>query len=535
MKKQTNGTGRTRAVIYVRVSTEEQAEKGYSIQSQIDACLKYAHDNGLAVVGEPVIDEYTGAELDRPGLNQVRELIANRSVQAVVVYTSDRLTRNLAHSLLLREEWRRAGIDLYRVSHGKIEDTPEDRLTENIEGVIAEYEREKTRERTRRGKFAKAKSGRLVLAGRLAYGYRREGKGHESIARIFEPEARIVRLIFKWYTLGDKPNSKPLSLQEIAYKLQRRGMPTPKAQKGKTTWIPATVRNILRNEIYRGQAYFGMRASKKENGKLKHVLQPRESWIAIAVPDLAVIDRATYDAAAKRLQRNKELSQRNRKHEYLLSGFIRCGTCGWAMVGQCGKSHGESILFYSCGRKLKHERCQHAISAKRAEEAVWGWLHRLLSSDRNLREGLQEMSKGREAELGSKRDQLRTLEDLLGKVERKINRLVEAFSDETDSTVAKALRAQMKEASQQRDALQTEYNALASEIEQTEIAPETYATILKKAAKVRARLDKATFENKRYLLDALDVRVTLRDDKKGRWLDVSCGFETTNIELRSSR
>jgi hypothetical protein len=111
---------------------------------------------------------------------------------------------------------------------------------------------------------------------------------------------------------------------------------------------------------------------------------------------------------------------------------------------------------------------------------------------------------------------------------------VDAFSDETNTIVATALRAQMKEASQQKGALQVERNELAAEIEQTEIAPETYAAILKKAAKIRSRLNKATFEDKRYLLDALDVRVTLRDDKQGRWLDLTCGFETTNIELRTS-
>lgn len=127
-----------RAAIYARVSTDEQSEHGYSLPSQIEACIAYADRNAMIVV-EKITDDYSGAKLDRPGLSQVRDMIAKDEVDAIIVFASDRLTRNLAHSLILREEFFRAHVEIHYVSRGKLEDNPEDRMTENIQGVFNEY------------------------------------------------------------------------------------------------------------------------------------------------------------------------------------------------------------------------------------------------------------------------------------------------------------------------------------------------------------------------------------------------------------
>ncbi len=99
-----------RVVLYARVSTDEQAEKGYSLPTQLEACRKYAQVHGLDVVCE-ISDDYTGTSLDRPGLDQLRGMIARREVEAVIVYTSDRWSRKLAHMLILREEFMLAGVE----------------------------------------------------------------------------------------------------------------------------------------------------------------------------------------------------------------------------------------------------------------------------------------------------------------------------------------------------------------------------------------------------------------------------------------
>src|SRR5581483_163243 len=187
-----------RAILYARVSTDEQAEKGYSLQTQIDAMREYAAQNGMTIVRE-LCDDYSGAKLDRPALDTLRALLERKEADAVIVYAADRLSRNLAHLLILREEFNRAGIELHYMNRGKSENTAESRLMENVEGVIAEYEREKIKERTRRGKLAKAKAGKWVGAGFVPYGFRKVGVKQDSRLEIDEQEARIVRRIFDMY------------------------------------------------------------------------------------------------------------------------------------------------------------------------------------------------------------------------------------------------------------------------------------------------------------------------------------------------
>ncbi|MBM4422617.1 MAG: recombinase family protein [Chloroflexi bacterium] len=176
-----------RAVIYARVSTDEQAEHGYSRESQVEACRTYAAGNGLTVVAE-LREDYSGAKLDRPELDRLREMIRRREIEAVIVFSPDRLTRNLAHSLILREELQRAGIELHYCNRGKSENTPESRMTENIEAVFGDYWREKIIESSRRGRLSKAANGKWPCDGHAAYGYRKEGKGRDARLVVHEAE-----------------------------------------------------------------------------------------------------------------------------------------------------------------------------------------------------------------------------------------------------------------------------------------------------------------------------------------------------------
>jgi site-specific DNA recombinase len=104
----------TKSVIYARVSTDEQAAKGYSLPTQIEACRKYAQEKGFQIVGE-FADDITGVKLDRPKLDEMRELIARDSVKAVIVYDLDRLSRKAIHQFLLEEEFVKRGAEVHYV------------------------------------------------------------------------------------------------------------------------------------------------------------------------------------------------------------------------------------------------------------------------------------------------------------------------------------------------------------------------------------------------------------------------------------
>src|SRR5688572_21949079 len=104
----------TRCAIYSRISTDDRADNS-SLETQIAACERYADQQRMTIAGK-FSDVISGAKLDRPGLGKVRELVRIGAVDALVVYCSDRLTRSLAHSLLLREEFKAAGIALHFVT-----------------------------------------------------------------------------------------------------------------------------------------------------------------------------------------------------------------------------------------------------------------------------------------------------------------------------------------------------------------------------------------------------------------------------------
>jgi site-specific DNA recombinase len=211
-----------RAIIYCRVSTKRQKEEGYSLGTQLAECQKYAEKNGFVVIGD-YSDDHTGFDLDRRGLDAVRSALRRYEADCILVYDVDRLTRNLAQSLVLREEFSRLKIELHVVRRGKTEDTAEGRLHANIEGVLGEYEREKIRDRNRINKYAKAASKHVGNA--PAYGYRKIGKGKDSRLVIYEPEAKVVKLIYRWYTKGDGENL-PLPIRAICKRLAQRGIKT---------------------------------------------------------------------------------------------------------------------------------------------------------------------------------------------------------------------------------------------------------------------------------------------------------------------
>ncbi len=130
-----------RAINYVRVSTDEQA-KGYSLQTQIKGCRRYAEEMGHAIAAT-FQDDYTGTSLDRPALNEMREYLGlDKTVSNLIVYDLDRIARKSVHQMILEEELRRFGVTVEYVI-GRYDDSDEGRLQKQIRASIAGYEKMK--------------------------------------------------------------------------------------------------------------------------------------------------------------------------------------------------------------------------------------------------------------------------------------------------------------------------------------------------------------------------------------------------------
>ena len=237
------------AAIYARVSSEQQREEN-TIASQTASLIEFAKSHDLEVPKEWVFEDegYSGATLERPGLERVRDLAAEGQIRVVLAYSPDRLSRKYAYQILLIEEFARHGVETVFVKSPP-GDSAEDQLLVQFQGMIAEYERAQILERSRRGKRHRAQAGEVSVMSGAPYGYRYIRKTDEVPAAyvVDEAEARVVRRVYQMYTI------EGLSIGEITRQLNSEGVPARRASR----WERSVVWGVLRNPAYRGVACFG--------------------------------------------------------------------------------------------------------------------------------------------------------------------------------------------------------------------------------------------------------------------------------------
>ena len=378
------------AVPYCRVSTEDQEREGSSLGSQLEACLKMAKEKGCEVPERYVISEvWSGLTLERPGLNQLRNWVRDGEVDAVVVYSTDRLSRDPVHLLLLVEEFDKKGVELVFVTE-PLDNSMEGQLLGFVRGWASKLEALKIRERTMRGSRSRASSGKLPngRGGRL-YGYLyMKGKGEGRGIRVPNAdEAEVVRQVFNWLL------QEGLSIYAITKRLRLSGHPPPESA---AAWGRSSVYAILTNPAYCGRTYVFRETRLKvepdgksrDNGrKTIHQQRPKEEWIEIPNATPPIISEDVFNAAQERLQKNKEMSSRNTKRQYLLRGLIKCRACGRNYIGTTHNRKSDGGVYqrsyYRCGGRdsLSPVRCDNRrLPAGDLDRAVWGQIESLLAN-----------------------------------------------------------------------------------------------------------------------------------------------------------
>jgi site-specific DNA recombinase len=166
-----NGHGPKRAILYARVSTDEQARSGYSLAQQLEALRAYAVREGYEVLEEVPDPGQSGASLERPGMDRVRDLVAGGGVFVVLAQDRDRFAREPAYHYLLRREFQEHGTKI-RALNDRGDDSPEGELTDGILDQLAKYERAEMTERSRRGKLRNAREGKMIAGPVPTYGFR---------------------------------------------------------------------------------------------------------------------------------------------------------------------------------------------------------------------------------------------------------------------------------------------------------------------------------------------------------------------------
>jgi site-specific DNA recombinase len=235
---------------YARVSSDRQ-EKEQTIASQLEALTQAAQQRGYQLPPDLLFidDGYSGARLDRPALDRLRDLASEGGCEAVLVYSPDRLARNYAYQVVVLEELQRAGCTIIFFNHA-FGQSPEEQMLLQMQGVFAEYERALIRERTRRGKLFAARQGHPNWGGCATYGYRivRKTETVPQQLLIEESEALVVQQMYRWLV------DEQLSSYAIQKRLTEQRVPT-RGQNGQG-WCQSTVIEILRNPIYQGKALY---------------------------------------------------------------------------------------------------------------------------------------------------------------------------------------------------------------------------------------------------------------------------------------
>ena len=460
------------AAIYARVSSEQQREEN-TIASQTAALIEFAKSHDLEVPREWVFEDegYSGATLERPGLERVRDLAAEGQIQAMLAYSPDRLSRKYAYQILLIEEFARHGVEMVFVKSPQ-GDSAEDQLLVQFQGMIAEYERAQILERSRRGKRHRAQSGEVSVMSNAPYGYRYIRKTDEAPAAyvVDEAEARVVRRVYEMYTV------EGLSIGEITRRINAQGIPTRKAS---ARWERSTVWAVLRNSAYRGAACFGktrisartrvMRPQRRRGVTTPSTTagheRPREEWIEIPVP--ALVTEESFARAQELLHQNKIRSRRRTIAPSVVQGLVSCAKCGYAFSRTSTQTSARKIHYYKCigsdgWRKLGGPVCDNGrfVRQELLDQIVWAEVIRLLEEPALIQQELdRRLVAARASDPTRKREQ--SLQRELTHVGKGIERLLNAYPEELLSI--EQLRERMPVLRQRQQTLRAELQAIADQ------------------------------------------------------------------------
>jgi site-specific DNA recombinase len=506
-----------RVALYARVSTPNQT-RTQTIEQQLERLQAHVEASGWQLQDKHIFrdDGQSGASLNRPGLDQLRDGLRAGEIDRVLVTEPDRLARNYVHQMILLEELALYGCQIEFLDRPLSED-PQDKLLLQIRSAVAEYERELITDRMRRGRQAKYKAGVLLPWTRPPYGYRLglENPRDPSQVRIEEAEAAVIKEIFALYVW------EGFSLCRLAKQLQQQGIPTPS---GKQIWSLSTLRAFLRQPAYTGKVYAHRTQYRapRIRRSATHIIGtphgtaeelPPEAWLLVAtIP--AIITQEEFELAQKRLATNKSFASRNNKsHQYLLRALVSCGVCQAACTAHARE--GGKYLYYICSGKAKaihsrrEEKCPSRFApAQQLDDLVWQDLRELLQHPAHITAALERAHGGAwlPQELQVRRQNLQQAQTHL---QQQLDRLTEAYLASVIPLTEYQRRRWTLEEKMAAFALQEKQ--LDGQVDRQQELVGLASCVEDFCQRIEQGLDNATFEQKRQLVELLVDRVIVAD------------------------
>jgi len=442
----------TKAALYARVSTEEQATEGFSIQAQIEDIETYAKRNNMEIVARYVDEGVSGKNISgRPEMKRLLRDIESDDFSTVIVYKIDRISRKSKDALEIAERCEQANVSLISLKENFDIATPIGKMIFQIMSNFSEFERNSIVDRAKMGMLQRAKQG-LFNGGRVL--------GYESINKeliVNEEEAHVIRLIFDYA-------EQDLGYKAIVSRINTMGYKTKRGADFSTN----TIKTILDNPIYVGKIRFDM----YQNWAEKHRKGKNEDYILVDGKHEPIITQKQWEHV-QQIRKKRSIRPAQSNQPYILNGLIRCPKCGYGMVSGSSKgAKGKKYRYYVCGlfhNKGSRACSAHSIRADLAEQQVFEQLKRIASEPYVLKRVIDKINQKRSQAKEPINNEINLLESKLKKVDIRINNITNQLMD--DPSLVTIFKPKLKELTEEKAEIQSKLEALNIEIAECDTTP----------------------------------------------------------------
>ena len=435
-----------RAVIYVRVSSREQAEGGYSIEAQLEACRRLVYEKGWLVEDEFTESGESGRTLNRPAFKAMLAMLdEHRGISHLVIHKIDRLARNLADYAAVKAQLKKLGIRLVSVTEG-LEESPSGRLVEGIMATIAEFYSDNLGQEVRKGMQQKLRNGGWPHMAPVGYlNIRTNGQRKSEAVIAVDPEqAPLVTQAFELYATGDH------TLISLQAEMAARGLHNKRG----TPISRSKIAELLHNKLYVGIVVH-------DGVEYKGAHEP-------------IVSKRLFNRVQQVFGLHDRDKVRQTKHPHFLRGVLFCASCGSRLSSLTAK--GRYGYFYCLGRFTGRTDCREPYVPMELAEKLVEDVYRGLKIEQRVEANLVHSL---EAELADERsfntESLVLARRRLARAEHERDRLLQAY-------FADALSLDIFKREQTRIANEIELSE--AEIKRTETAESPYRMLLDSALSI---------------------------------------------------
>lgn len=508
-----------RVAIYARVSTEEQAEHGYSIDAQLETLRGYCKLYNRVVAGEYVDRGVSGKSLKgRYELQRLLQDAKEGKLDEVIVWKFNRMARKNIDLLQIVDLLEKNNVAFQSFTEKFDTSTSMGKFALQMMGAVGELERNTIVDNVKMGHRQRARTGKHN--GKVPLGYRSikvDERGRETRIVVIEDEAVLVRNIFEQYAAGH-------GLKAIANDLNHRGH---KTKTGKH-FSSCAIRDILDNPMFVGKIRYNRYenwAERRRKGKTSEI-------ILVEGHHPAIISEELWEKVQLLRQKKSVMPKKRFEGEYLLTGLIRCPECGAAMTASRTVNRakdGTKIvrMYYSCGRfRSQGSSVCHANSVRKdeAEKAVTERIRQAVTQPHILKKVVRSINEHRSGRIKPLRDELAAVQARIDKLEEKKRKYLGLYEmDEIDRDL---FAGRLNDLNSELDTDLTRRSKLELELRDDQAEPISYELVRSLVERFDALLHRSPFPQRKTLMHLIVKKITLDDRKRVDSVELAFNEET---------